>query len=267
MKSCYHTCIFAGIALASVFTNASGAIADGISLAKKLNAPGPIALDGSGADLFFGQVSASPCTGEFDAVPADAGPLTQIATGTAMVDSYGICRGLQDQIVFAGPTVVYAYGSYDAKNIDEATAPCGDSCNHLVQNMVGGAFLGLYNGSAFYSANFSNIDSIPLTGGTVSTLASGYFVRSNSLDTPNPNYPANSQGLYYVDYYTLGVYRFDLKSDALTTVIQGNPDEGSILTDSKNVYWYDGQGIISGFKKSTCQFRNCSRSCGELTRV
>lgn len=253
----------AAIGCALFLGAAQNASADGLSLGKNLNAPGPIALDGSGAHLFFGQTTQSACGGELDNFPADAGTKTQVANGTALFDS-GYCRGI-DRMAFSGAAVVYGYGGYVTYNIDEASASCGNHCQHLVSGMQGGAFLGVFNGSAYFSFGFRDINSIPLTGGSSNTLASGYFVRAISFDTPNPNYSPKSNGLYFVDWNTYGAYRLDLKNNGLSTVMQGNPDEGSILTDSKNVYWSDGTQIISGAKNTTCTYPCSKLYAGTVT--
>jgi hypothetical protein len=243
--------------VASLFSISTVAEAgNGIVLETGLNAPTSIAVDGNGRSLYFRQLEQSPCQGGLDAIPADGGADTQISSSSALYDS-GYCRGVSSAS-FSGADIIFGYGGYVTYNIDVASAPCGSSCTHLVSGLSGGALLGALNGQVYYSAGFSAINSIPVSGGSSSQLTGDVFVRANVIDAPNPNYNAFSQGIYFIDYYTKNVDRLDLTSSTPTAVIQGLPDEGNILTDSLNTYWADGNSIIEAAKNSTCSVPTCT---------
>jgi len=259
-----NTRIYLAAGLAITFAiGGSSAMAGGIRLASNLSAPGPVRLDGGGTHVFFGQAIQSPCTGDLESLPADGGAKTQVAANAVLFES-GYCRGIS-KMVFSGPSVVYGYGGYNDYNLDIASSPCGASCTHLLTGLTGGTFLGVYNKNAYYSSNFSDIDTIPLTGGHLNTLASGYFVRSTMLDSITQK--GWISGLYFVDYNSNSVFDLFLKTKQVTAIISSAPDEGLILTDSQRVYWWDGSQIIASKKTVNCLFPCSTLYSGRVTSI
>jgi hypothetical protein len=264
MQSSALVYLATALTVAVAVTAQSGpAVAGGIRLASNLNAPGPVRLDGSGARVLFGQTTQSPCSGDFEALSADGGSKTQIAANAVLFES-GFCRGI-GRIVFSGPSVVYGYGGYGDYNLDIAASPCGESCTHLLTGLTGGVFLGVYNKNAYYSANFSDIDTVPLTGGTSSTIASGYFVRTTMLDSIAKN--GWIPGLYFVDYNSSSVFDIDLSTKQVTAIISSMPHEGLIMTDSQRVYWWDGSQIIASKKTLNCLYPCSTLYSGKVTSI
>ena len=80
----------------------------------------------------------------------------------------------------------------------------------------------------------------PLACGSGSTVLSGVFVRSQAVD---------SSAIYFVDYGTKNVDRFDVSAGTLTPLITGNSVEGSITIDQQCVYSNPGASIIKVSKQ------------------
>jgi len=242
----------------SLAVSTSTAMAGAIPLATGLNRPQPILLDGNGANVYFGQLTQSPCAGELDSIPVSGGNIVQLSTAAALSDS-GRCRGT-DPIVLSGTSILYADGGYVTADIDRVDTPCGGSCTHLEHSISGGALFEAANGNAYFMSGFSTLNTVPVSGGASSSLISGYFIRSTALDQPNPNYAATATGFYFVDYYTKNAFRMDLSTHSVTTLMHGLPVEGIILTDSKNLYWSgedQGQGLFAADKTSDCTIGTC----------
>jgi hypothetical protein len=265
MQTNAHARVFASslAIVAAAMLWGQGVVADGIRIATKLNLPGPIRLDSGGTHLLFGQVNQSPCSGELDAVAADGGSISQISSNAAIFES-GFCRGIS-QMVFSGSNVLFGYGGYGDYNLDVAPGPCGAACKHLLTALTGGIFLGVFNGNAYYSANFTDIDTIPISGGNSTLLNSGYFVRSMMLDTVAKNNWIS--GLHFVDYNSSSVFQLNLNTNQATTIIKSTPDEGFILTDSQRVFWWDGNQIIASKKTENCLYPCSKLYSGKVTSI
>ncbi|HWA92539.1 MAG TPA: hypothetical protein VG889_21085 [Rhizomicrobium sp.] len=245
----------------AAFAAASPAAADAILLASGLNAPPAIALDGNGGRLFFSQLDTATCDGELDRIPASGGALQTIGTGFGARDG-AVCRGLT-QLLFTSDSAALkqkAIYGWSIGNADYATGTSDlDGNPQLLTSMHFGTLLGVLGGDAYYSYGFCCLATLPVGGGGLQNAASGYFVRSTAFDPSDPNYAPDAAGIYFINYFDSTVYRYDLTSQAVASVMQGLPTEGYIATDSRNVYWSDDtSALLVQAKGASCVMPACT---------
>jgi hypothetical protein len=233
--------------LIGAFGSAISACAQ-VSIAVGLSTPQPPAIGPTGGYLYFGQQSQATCQAELDRMPADAsnGTWSTIASGLGLSDSYADCRGI-GAIAFSGSKLIYNWGSYDNSTLVVANLD-GSGSQTLVKNYSGGNLLGIINGAVYYTTGFSQINKIPLSGGTSTALASGYFVRSTVVDP----FDGAAGAIYFVDYYSNGVWRFDAGRNSAQEIISGATQEGVIFEDTGNVYLVFSGGIFKVRKGQVC---------------
>lgn len=153
-----------------------------------------------------------------------------IVSGTAIFDS-GFNRGAS-RLAFAGQQLFTGYGGYVQYNI--ISAPIGGGPQTVLTTNSGGVFAGISGTTAYYGSGFCCIRSIPTTGGSPTTIFSGVWIRSNAMD---------DTAMYFVEYFTKNVYRFDLTTHVLTPLIVSNPAEGSLVINSSTVFFSVGSTI------------------------
>ena len=153
-----------------------------------------------------------------------------IVSGTAIFDS-GFNRGVS-RLAFAGKDLFGGYGGYVQYNV--FSAPIAGGAQTVLATISGGTFIGVSGTTAYYSSGFCCINSIPITGGSPTSVFSGVWVRSNAMD---------SSAMYFVDYNTRNVYRFDVTTHVLTPLIVGNPAEGALVINTSTVFFSVGSTI------------------------
>lgn len=165
-------------------------------------------------------------------VPSSGGPATPVVAGLTNFD--GGFRGINAYSV-DGPQVYGGYGGYGTYT--NFSAPSSGGSSTSLASIVGGTFIGESAGTVYYSNNFNNINAIPASGGTPTTLATGVWVRYNTMD---------SSGIYFQNYNDKNIYNFNLTSHSVTPIATGLSQEVSIFSDANNVYLNDfGNGIIA----------------------
>lgn len=100
--------------------------------------------------------------------------------------------------------------------------------------------IGISGNYLYYSSGFSSINRISNDGSGLTTLLSGYWVRSVAMD---------STGIYFSDCGSKDVKKFDLNTSSLSTLISGNSREGGVVIDSNNVY-FNLSGTMKKVSKS-----------------
>ncbi len=245
------------------FTHATIACANAVQLVGGIDVHGPIQIDANDGFAYFGQLHISDCSGEMDRVSINGGGAGVVATGLSGIDG-GTCRGLNEILFSTDPglqkqRVLFSWSIGNASGTMAAADLSGSNRIDLV-SAVFEDLHGAYQGKAYYPSGFNFLSTVPVGGGSPQNLVSGYFIRSISFDLPNSNYPSGSDGIYFTNYYDKSVYRSDLIAGGATAVIQGMPDEGVILTDSRNVYlsdFSDGNRLIVEAKGASCTVPNC----------
>ncbi len=71
-------------------------------------------------------------------------------------------------------------------------------------------------------------------------MLSGVWVRALTVD---------SSSIYFTEYNTKNVDRFDVSTGTLTPLITGNSSESSIALDQQNLYASQGNGIVKVSKQ------------------
>lgn len=193
-----------------------------MTLATGLSAPAPLYLQ-SGY-LYIADV------GSLDRVPVGGGSLQQLATGQTAFDS-GSTRGI-DHIAFSGANVYYGFGGYVNYFVKELPNGAGPAVQ--IATPSGGDFIGVIGAGVYYSKGFCCIAKQPLGGGSETTVLSGVWIRSFAVD---------DTAIYFVEYNSKNVDRFDVSTGTLTPLITGNSTEGSIVADQQNVYFSQGTSI------------------------
>lgn len=212
----------------SVTVSISVSVSTSMTLATGLTSPGPLVVQ-------FGYLYIADF-GSLDRVPTGGGTLQQLVTGQTTVDS-GSTRGI-DRMAFSGTNIYYGFGGYVSYFIKEL--PNGGAPPAQIAAPGGGVFIGVIGTNLYYSSGFCCIVQQPLAGGPGSTVLSGVFVRSQALD---------SSAIYFVDYGTKNVNRFDVSANTLTPLITGNSVEGSIAIDQQYVYFNPGGSIMKVSKQ------------------
>ena len=208
-------------------TEAIGATA--IPLASGLSEVTAIAVDGN--YVYWAEVNGS--TASLRRVLNSGGPTENLTTFTAFRDPFGIYRGI-NRIAFTATKLYFGWGSYDGDRIEEATKT-GTSRRVVVPNYTGGNFLGVINGYVYYLQGFCCITKVPIDGSAgPQTVLTGNWVRSAAYD---------SGAIYFVEYFSRNVYRFDVATNTRTPLITGNAVEGGVAIDANNVYYSDGSRI------------------------
>ena len=75
---------------------------------------------------------------------------------------------------------------------------------------------------------------MPVAGGASVQLFSGRWIRSSAFD---------SSAIYFVQYSTKDVMKYDIGSASLSVLIGGNSTEGNVFIDTSNVYLNIGGSI------------------------
>jgi hypothetical protein len=154
----------------------------------------------------------------------------ELVTGTSLFDS-GANRGV-GLLVISGQQLFAGFGGYLSYNIIRATLTGGSPT--LLTSTSGGYFFGVSGTTAYYGSGFCCINGIPTAGGSGANVFSGVWVRSVAID---------QSALYFVEYFTKNVYRFDLSTHVLTPLITGNPAEGQVVINSTTVFFALGSTI------------------------
>jgi hypothetical protein len=190
----------------------------------------PAVLELQGLDLFIGDTS-----GVFS-VRCSGGPLRTVLTGTSVADLtsvFGVGR-----LAFYEQTLYVGYGGYTETRI--VSAPVETGTKTLIARFQGGKFLGIVNGTAYFSRRFSLIFGLPVSGGARRQVASGVWPTSVESD---------ERALYMVDALTKNVYRLDGTNATLGRLITGNNAEGILVIDRANVYFSIGSTIMKVAKQ------------------
>ena len=203
-------------------------------LATGLNTPYPVAVDvAADGFVYWGELSGSTAT--LRRIKSLGGPPESLASFTAFLDPYNTYRGIE-RIVFTADKLYFGWGSYDGEWVEEVTRTGGPR-RIVVDKFTGGSLLGVINGYVYYSYGFCCIAKVPIDRSTgPQTVLTGNWVRNNTYD---------SDAIYFTEYNTRNVYRFDLTTNALTPLITGNAVEGGITIDAKNLYYSSGTKILS----------------------
>src|SRR5579859_4028986 len=190
-------------------------------LASGLNNPNGLVLNG-GYVYFTDNSSAN---GYVKRVPPTRGSPTTLVSGSTLYDS-GAYRGVN--LLQVTPTALFGhYGGYQTCNIFEAPKNGGAFVN-IISGISGGALLAVVNTNVYYFAGFSTIYQTSTNGGSSVQLLSGVWPRSSAFD---------QSAIYFVDYNTKDVKRFDLTSHLLSTLITGNSSEGSLFINTSYVFF------------------------------
>lgn len=222
--------VMAAALLLPFMSDAVGAPAP-VPLATGLNNPFPLAVDGG--YVYWAELNGS--TASLRRIPNAGGAPANLTTFTAFLDPYNIYRGI-DSVVFTASNMYFGWGSYDGYRIEEATKT-GASRRVVVPNFTGGNLLGVINGYVYYLQNFCCITKVPVDGSTgPQTVLTGNWVRSAAYD---------SGAIYFVEYFSRNVYRFDVATNTRTPLITGNAVQGGVVIDANNVYYSDGTRILA----------------------
>src|ERR1700676_194192 len=158
------------------------------ALLKGLFEPGSLALNGN--YVYVGDTS-------IWRVHKSGTGAAELVTGTSLFDS-GSNRGV-GRLVVAGQSIFAGFGGYQTYDI--ISAPLAGGSHTLLTGTAGGYFFGVSGTTAYYGSGFNSIQAIPTAGGASTTVLTGVWVRGNAMD---------STALFFVDYPTKNVYRFDL---------------------------------------------------------
>ena len=201
-------------------------------LASGLNSPGSLASDGS--TVFFSDSTAT--NGLVKSVSQSGSAVSTLYSGLDINDN-GTYR-VVNQLQVAGNNLYGAYGDYTTLDVFEAPK-AGGAIRTLAQSS-GGSFVGVVGSNVYYMSGFSLLNQVPIGGGNPSVVASGYYFRGTTCD---------AGGIYFVDYNTKNVNKFDVTSNTVSTLISGNSSEGGIFADANYVY-FNLDGSISRVSKS-----------------
>lgn len=201
-----------------------------VAVANGLNNPSLLAP--ASGNIYFTDNSAT--NGIVKSVPSSGGTVNTLVTGAGAYDSGpgSTYRGVSALSVISG-NIFGAYGGYNDFSIFEAPIT-GGTFTTLFSDNSGDAFLAVTGSNIYYMSGFENINSLPIGGGTGTQLATGVWPRSCAFD---------SDAIYFVDYYTKDVKRFDLSTNAITTLIGSNSSEGTIFINDSMVFFNIGGSI------------------------
>lgn len=201
---------------------ASRRLATPVPLATNLNDPTSLVLHGS--YLYIGDV------GVVDRVHRNGGPVATLLTGTSIFDS-GSDRGV-NRMAFHKADILAGFGGYNS--YDVVTAPIATGVKTILATPTGGYFIGTIGTNLYYGRGFCCIDALPLAGGAATTVLSGVWVRAVETD---------ATAIYFIEYFSRNVDRFDTTTMTLTPLLTGNPTEGQIAIDMITVYFSHGTTI------------------------
>ena len=206
----------------AVRTTSARRLATPVPLATGLLDPTSLALHGP--DVFIGDTTVS-------SVPRTGGPLRTVLTGTSFFD-YGSNRGV-NAIAFAAPdTIVVGFGGYAYYAI--TAAPIATGVQTQLTSVQAGFLVDVFGPNVYYGYGFCCIKWLPVVGGATQTFNAHIWLRSTATDAAS---------IFFVDYWTRNVERFDVATHTLTQVITGNAVEGKIVIDRTHVYHQQGAAI------------------------
>lgn len=206
-------------------TNAQ-VIADG------LNSPSSLALDGD--TIYF--ADNTDTNGIIKSVSKSGGPVTTLFTGATLYDA-GAYRG-PAALQALNSTIYGHYGGYVNMNI--FSGPESGGSLTTLASISGGGFICVIGTNLYYGSGFSALNSMPVTGGTATPLASGYFIRNSTFD---------NDAIYFCDYSSRDVKKYTVSTGVLTTLVGGNPSEVGVFIDETNLY-FNADGNIKMVPKA-----------------
>lgn len=166
-----------------------------------ITGPTRFLLDGN--DLYF--ATGSP-NSTLNKVARSGGMVTTLLSGLTLPDG-----GVNGMFAADSSNIYGGYGGYAGYNIFKVPKG-GGSITNLI-SITGGVFSEVAGNYLYYSSGFSSINRMSNEGSGSTTILSGYWVRSVAMD---------STGIYFVDYYSKDVKKFDLNTSSLSTLISGN---------------------------------------------
>ena len=187
---------------------------------------GSLVIDGQ--TIYF--TDNSPTEGTVKKVAVSGGPVQTLATGLQLHDS-GAYRGA-GALTHSGPDLFGHYGGYGNLNVFRLPKSGGQATT--IASPGGGGLLGVFGDYAYYASNFSNIERVPVAGGSASTVLTGRWVR---------NYTVDETCIYFQDYGDRHVFRFDTTTNTLTPLITGNSTEDSLFVDGQYLYFNSPGGL------------------------
>ena len=223
----------ASASLTIVDNDLGGSGALPVAIASGLNVPGGMALDGN--DVYFSDNTASD--GIIKRVSKDGGTITTVVSGAVLNDA-GAARGVARFVINDG-NIFGEYGGYESHAIFRALASGGGTRTTLTSEN-GGSFIGVSGGNIYYGSGFSNLRSMSTNGGSPNQLLNGYWVRGSAIDSTN---------VYFIEYYSQNVLRYNIANSTVTPLITGNATEGGIFIDADRVF-FNIDGSIKMVAKS-----------------
>lgn len=214
------------VSFAPTSASAPSAIATG------LNGPDALTLDGG--DIFF--TDNTPSDGIIKRVPTEGGAAAAVTTGAVQYDS-----GSQRQVEWfqiAGPTIYGGYGGYQTTRIFRV--PKSGGTLDVLRTLSGGYFVGVIGSDLYFGSGFSSLMRFSPPSDTDTEVLYGHWIRSSAID---------GAAIYFVDYSSRDVKRFDVATSSAATLIPGGASEGSIFLDANNLYHRAG-GTLSRVPKT-----------------
>ncbi len=124
------------------------------------------------------------------------------------------------------------YGDYDNTTMFAGNPATGTT--QTLASSYGGIYLAQSDGNVYYSSNFRDINAVPATGGSSTTVASGVWVRGMTTDTT---------GAYFQDYWSQDILKFSYATQSVST-LTGPQNASPFATDSGSLYINVGGGGI-----------------------
>ena len=221
-------CIWAA-ALSLAVGTAGRVFADAITVVSGLNNPNDLQLyDGN---LYFVDTS-SHANDTLADVSTDGGTSNVLFSGLANYEpDIGGYSGIGNYSV-GSAGIFGGYGDYDNTTMFAGNAATGTT--QSLASSYGGIYLAQSDGNVYYSSNFRDINSVPATGGSSTTVASGVWVRGMTTD---------NTGAYFQDYWSQDILKFSYATQSVST-LTGPQNASPFATDSGSLYVNVGGGGI-----------------------
>jgi hypothetical protein len=172
-------------------------------------------------------------------VNPSTGQVTTIATVPALFDA-GLHRGI-DAIQVTPSYIFGETGGYESKSIFRIPRAGGSA--QTLASPSGGSLMGKIGGNVYYMSGFSAIHSVPEAGGSSAFVVNGGFKRSHAVDEA-------AGVIYYSDYHTRNVRRFDPVTATVPDVLTGLSAEPYLSVDANNLYVTAAGNLIAVNKSS-----------------
>jgi len=207
-----------------------------IAVASNFQNPSVIAQDDSTLFVVDNIISSGQINdSRIERVEKSGGSPTILATGLIQYDS-GQNRPVS-LLYSDGQRLVAMFGGYVSAHV-VGISKTGGPVVPLI-NLSGGYSLGASGGLVYYGANFNTINSLAV-GGASTTLATGYWSRSNVLD---PN-----QALFFVQYPN-AIKKLVLSTRQVVDLASNRAAEPGDLAINSSRLYFDESGVVYSMAK------------------